>query len=87
MHPYITFDLITAQFTCLPLTTYPGVLHHSMFYNDGLVIDERDLPVRIEDNVLVDTLFFSTFFGGSSIPEYAAPADCWVYYRNFVISD
>lgn len=52
---------------------------------DGrLVIEQTGVVFRTVDDVTVDGIMFSTFFGGSG-PEWASPKDQTVSFRNFAV--
>lgn len=42
------------------------------------------LTMRVDNSISVDTIYFSTFFGGSS-PDYASTDDVHTYYKNFQV--
>lgn len=53
---------------------------------DGeMVLDKRDIRFRDISSIQIDTLYFSTFFGGSS-SVWEATKDEHVYFDNFVIA-
>nr|KAG5688846.1 hypothetical protein BaRGS_004523 [Batillaria attramentaria] len=56
-----------------------------VWYNGHLVLERNDINFRNKD-LQLEGIFFSTFFGGSD-PSWAPTADCYTYYKNFVISD
>ena len=46
----------------------------------------HSLNIRTQADVLIEGIYFSTFFGGSD-SSWAPTADCYTYYKNFVIAD
>ena len=57
-----------------------GVLR--VWMDGRLVIDRADMLYRVDDNVLVNGLMFSTFFGGHD-PSWASPKTQVALFRNF----
>lgn len=49
------------------------------------VLSRGDVRFRIGDRGLIDTLYFSTFHGGSS-KEWGPAGDCFAYFDDFVVS-
>jgi hypothetical protein len=50
-----------------------------------LVVDRTDILYRVDDNVLVAGLMFSTFFGGHD-PSWASPLTQKAFFRDFQFS-
>jgi len=57
-----------------------------VFQDGQKVLDLKNLNFRMHDNLKVDGIFFSTFFGGSLNNSWASTADTNSYFRNFVLS-
>ena len=87
------FQYIVSCFQYIPLyfqyiqmnnpNTSNGVMR---YYLDGVLRFEiSGLRIRNVSAVYPDTLYFSTFFGGSSTRYFAAPNDCYIYFRRFRI--
>ena len=53
--------------------------------DDELVLDRQDVRFRTTSALKIDTLYFSTFFGGSSAV-WEATKDEHVYYDDFIVS-
>ncbi|KAK6177815.1 hypothetical protein SNE40_015844 [Patella caerulea] len=56
-----------------------------IWLDDHLVYTGHDITWRTKDDVKITSIFFSTFFGGSS-SDYAATEDTYTYFRNFILS-
>ncbi|ESO99400.1 hypothetical protein LOTGIDRAFT_231062 [Lottia gigantea] len=53
---------------------------------DGkLVMNTKDIVWRVKDNIKINGIFFSTFFGGAT-KEWGAKKDCYSYFKDFVLS-
>ena len=52
--------------------------------NQEVVYRIVDMRLRDSSDLKIDSLFFSTFFGGSS-EDYACAADTYIYFKNFHI--
>ena len=53
---------------------------------DGDVMFElKGLTFREDLSIQIDSLYFSTFFGGGTL-EWASTADVFTYYKNFKVS-
>lgn len=65
----------------------PGHLNGKVkvWFNGNLVLEMNNINFRKTENIQVEGLFFSTFFGGSD-PSWAPTSDCYTYYKHFVIS-
>ncbi|KAK6177420.1 hypothetical protein SNE40_015524 [Patella caerulea] len=57
-----------------------------LFVDGNLVYSGQNLIWRVSDNVRINGLFFSTFFGGGS-PPWASRMDCYSYFKDFIISE
>lgn len=57
-----------------------------VWYNGQPVLEVNDLNFRNNGDIQVEGIFFSTFFGGSD-SSWVPSADCYTYYKNFVIAD
>jgi len=57
-----------------------------VWVDGALVIDEAGLTFRTVDDLQVDGLFFSTFFGGGD-ESWATPRDVSIDFADFVITD
>lgn len=55
------------------------------WFNGEMVLDRQDLEFRDNDSFGIDSLYFSTFFGGGS-PTWATTKDEFAYFDDFVIS-
>ncbi|USN58569.1 MAG: hypothetical protein H6767_00100 [Candidatus Peribacteria bacterium] len=54
-------------------------------YVDGQEVYRNESMVyRETDDLVVDSVLFSTFFGGSD-PTWATPVDTKTYFKNFVV--
>ncbi|CAH1791940.1 unnamed protein product [Owenia fusiformis] len=60
-----------------------GVLR--VWLDDVLVIDYNDVGFRTSE-FNIDTIFFSTFFGGGNM-DWASTDDVQIYFRNFEVHD
>jgi len=54
------------------------------FYNDQHVLSQDGLQIRTADNLTINGLFFSTFFGGAD-DSFATPKDVHAYFRNITL--
>lgn len=55
----------------------------ALWHGEELAIELKNVVFRLNMSVAVSALTFSTFFGGSGA-DWAATADCWTYFRNFI---
>lgn len=55
------------------------------YINDVLAHDVQDAQFRVS-GYGIDCVFFSTFYGGSNIPEYQAAKDTWIYYKDISVT-
>ena len=58
----------------------------SIHFEGEEIFTANDVIYREKSDMEISVLFFSTFFGGSSSPDFAATADSYTYYRNFVVT-
>ncbi|KAK7093274.1 uncharacterized protein [Littorina saxatilis] len=65
----------------------PGQLNGKVkIWHDGQPkLSLNNLNFRSNNDLKIEGLFFSTFFGGSDT-SWAAGGDCYTYYKNFVLS-
>ena len=67
----------------------PGVSdgHLQAWFNGKMVLDRTDVMYRMPggEDVGIDRLFFSTFYGGHT-DKWAPPTDQYVYFDNFIVS-
>ncbi|KAK6177742.1 hypothetical protein SNE40_015785 [Patella caerulea] len=56
-----------------------------LFFNGKLVYTGKDIKWRVKDSLKINSIFFSTFFGGGS-KEWAASKDCYSYFKDFILS-
>ncbi|XP_071109692.1 uncharacterized protein [Haliotis cracherodii] len=56
-----------------------------MWYNGRQVYEINNVNFRNNANIMIDGIFFSTFFGGST-SSWAPTRDCYTYFKNFVLS-
>jgi len=56
-----------------------------VWFNGQPVLEFTNINFRNTPDILIEGLFFSTFFGGSDA-SWAPTADCYTYYKNFAIS-
>jgi endoglucanase len=57
-----------------------------VWFDDQLVLNETDLTYRTTDDLQIDGIFFSTFFGGGD-SSWATPEDVYADFANFSVSD
>ena len=62
---------------------YDGIVQ--AWLDDEMVLDRQNIRFRDISSIQIDTLYFSTFFGGSS-SIWETTKDEYVYYDDFVIS-
>ena len=64
----------------------PGIEDWLMkVYLDGEeIFTETNIKYREVAEVQISVLFFSTFFGGSSSPDFACRADCCTHYKTLL---
>ncbi|XP_071098172.1 uncharacterized protein [Haliotis cracherodii] len=55
-------------------------------FNRTEVLQVKDLVFRNSDDIEIEGIFFSTFFGGGS-SSWASPTDTYTYYKEFQLSD
>jgi polysaccharide lyase-like protein len=58
----------------------------SVWQDDQLVLDRSGLEFRTTDQLRIDGLFFSTFFGGDD-PSWASPVDQHVEFSGFTLTE
>lgn len=60
-----------------------GVL--KIWQDNALVINRNDIMYRTSNMVQLSSIYFSTFFGGST-PNYSTPLDTHTYFKDISLS-
>ena len=55
-----------------------------MFHDGEEVFQFGGLTLRRDDSLMIDKIFFSTFFGGSD-DSWASADDVYIYYKDFKV--
>lgn len=73
---------ITQRIKMNTLGAFDGI--QQIWIDDQLVLDESDLEFRTTDQLAIDQVYFSTFFGGNN--DWRTSKDEVVFFDDFVIS-